>query len=52
MTQINIQGLVEYFFRWYLLHCLTDDMIQQYDRFVVTRSDFYHLFKHVPLSKP
>lgn len=38
------------FFRWYLLKCLTEDIIEKYDRFIITRSDFFYLFKHVPLE--
>jgi len=39
------------FFRWFLKHqLLTTGTISQYDRFIVTRSDFIHLIPHVPLE--
>ena len=43
-------GAIQIFFRWYLRRCLIDsDVINQYNRFVVTRSDFLHRLPHVPL---
>ncbi|WP_421704810.1 hypothetical protein [Aliiroseovarius sp.] len=44
-------GAIQIFFRWYLRRCLIDSgVINHYDRFVVTRSDFMHLIPHVPLK--
>lgn len=39
------------FFRWFLLRHLQQGMLlQAYDRFVVTRSDYYYEVMHPPLS--
>ncbi len=39
------------FFRWFLLRCLQQGMLlQAYDRFVITRSDFFYEVMHPPLS--
>jgi hypothetical protein len=39
------------FCRWFLLHSLQqDDVLDRYDRFVITRSDFVWLCPHPPLS--
>ena len=39
------------FLRWLLLHGLQqDDVLDRYDRFVITRSDFVWLCPHPPLS--
>jgi hypothetical protein len=39
------------FFRWYLLKCLQDNnLIQQYDRFIITRSDFIYRLPHPTLD--
>ena len=39
------------FCRWLLLHgLLRDDVLDRYDRFVITRSDFVWLCPHPPLS--
>ncbi|MEO1992739.1 MAG: hypothetical protein ABGW78_12445 [Pirellulales bacterium] len=38
------------FFRWFLKQCLINtETLFQYDRFVITRSDFMHRIPHVPL---
>jgi hypothetical protein len=38
-------------FRWFLKTTLSgSDALNQYDRFIVTRSDFVHLTPHVPLT--
>lgn len=35
------------FFRWYLLKCLIDNnLIEEYDRFIITRSDFIYRLPH------
>ena len=35
------------FFRWYLLHNLVkSDIVSEYDRFVITRSDFIYQLPH------
>jgi len=39
------------FFRWFLLHnLLIHDVLSKYDRFVVTRSDFFYVCPHPPLE--
>ena len=39
------------FFRVFLKQCLEEDgLIEEYDRFIVTRSDFVHRAPHVPLG--
>jgi hypothetical protein len=39
------------FFRWLLLQKLREnDLLSQYDRFIVTRSDFYYWCPHPPLQ--
>jgi hypothetical protein len=44
-------GSLEIFIRWLLLHGLQqDDVLDRYDRFVITRSDFVWLGPHPPLS--
>ncbi|MBN84051.1 MAG: hypothetical protein CMJ70_28330 [Planctomycetaceae bacterium] len=38
------------FFRWFLRQCLLEtDVLHEYDRFIITRSDFMHCIPHVPL---
>ena len=38
---------ISIFFRWFLLKSLTDnDLINQYDRFIITRSDFIYQLPH------
>ena len=38
------------YFRWFLRQCLLEtDVIHEYDRFIITRSDFMHRIPHVPL---
>jgi hypothetical protein len=42
---------IQIFCRWLLLHRLQqDDVLDRYDRFVITRSDFVWLCSHPPLS--
>ena len=42
---------VQSFCRWLLLHSLQqDEILDRYDRFVITRSDFVRLSPHPPLS--
>ena len=42
---------IQIFCRWLLLHRLQqDDVLDRYDRFVITRSDFVWLCPHPPLS--
>ena len=42
---------IQIFCRWLLLHGLQqDDVLDRYDRFVITRSDFVWLCPHPPLS--
>jgi hypothetical protein len=49
-AQVGSAAILIYF-RWLLLHQLvTEDMISQYDRFIVTRSDFFWPCPHPPLS--
>jgi hypothetical protein len=44
-------GAIEIFVRWLLLHGLQqDNILDRYDRFVITRSDFVWLAPHPPLS--
>ena len=44
-------GGILLFFRWFLKEKLiSSGLIDVYDRFIVTRSDFIHLVPHVPLS--
>lgn len=44
-------GAILIFFRWLLLHNLRkDNILDQYDRFIVTRSDFLYLCPHPPLD--
>ena len=44
-------GSIQIFCRWLLLHGLQqDDVLDRYDRFVITRSDFAWLCPHPPLS--
>jgi hypothetical protein len=39
------------FFRWFLLKNLrTHGLIQKYDRFIITRSDFVYMIPHCPLD--
>src|SRR5262249_46375605 len=41
---------LEFYCRWLLLKGLKDDVLDRYDRFVITRSDFVWLCPHPPLS--
>jgi hypothetical protein len=41
---------LEFYCRWLLLQGLKDDILDRYDRFVITRSDFVWLCPHPPLS--
>jgi hypothetical protein len=44
-------GSILFFIRWLLLHGLQqDNVLDRYDRFVITRSDFVSLCPHPPLS--
>ena len=44
-------GAILIFFRWLLLHNLKNSkVLDQYDRFIVTRSDFLYLCPHPPLE--
>jgi len=44
-------GSIQIFCRWLLLHSLRqDNLLNRYDRFVITRSDFVWLCPHPPLS--
>ena len=44
-------GAILIFFRWLLLHNLRiDDVLNQYDRFIITRSDFLYLCPHPPME--
>jgi hypothetical protein len=44
-------GAILIFFRWLLLHHLRNDkVLDQYDRFVITRSDFMYLCPHPPME--
>jgi hypothetical protein len=44
-------GGILLFFRWFLKHSLLQsDVLDKYDRFLVTRSDFIHETPHLPLS--
>ncbi|MFN9621497.1 MAG: hypothetical protein ACK587_01455 [Cyanobacteriota bacterium] len=46
-------GGISMFFRWYLKHCLLQEpgILERYDRYVLTRSDFMYLSPHYPVSK-
>ena len=42
---------IQYFFHWFLLKNLRENgLLEQYDRFVVTRSDFYYTCIHMPIE--
>lgn len=44
-------GAIQIFFRWFLLHnLLKDGLLDRYDRFIVTRSDFFYLCPHPPIE--
>ncbi|MDG4601623.1 MAG: class I SAM-dependent methyltransferase [Defluviicoccus sp.] len=44
-------GSIQIFFRWLLLHHLRKDgLIAQYDRFIITRSDFFYFSPHPPID--
>jgi len=44
-------GAILIFYRWFLLHNLKkENLIDQYDRFIVTRSDYLYLMRHPPLE--
>ena len=44
-------GAILIFFRWLLLHHLrNDNVLEQYDRFIITRSDFLYLCPHPPME--
>lgn len=44
-------GAIGLFFRAFLKECLLDNnVIEKYDHFVITRSDFVHDVKHIPLN--
>ena len=41
---------IRFFFRWFLRQCLLEtDVLHEYDRFIIARSDFMHCIPHVPL---
>lgn len=46
-------GGISMFFRWYLKRCLLKEsgVLDRYERYVVTRSDFMYLVPHYPLSR-
>jgi hypothetical protein len=45
-------GGISMFFRWYLKRCLLNEpgLLDRYQRYVVTRSDFMYLVPHYPLT--
>lgn len=44
-------GSIQIFFRWFLLNnLLKDNLIAQYDRFIITRSDFFYCSPHPPVD--
>lgn len=44
-------GSIQIFFRWFLLHnILKDNLLAEYDRFIVTRSDFFYYCPHPPVD--
>lgn len=44
-------GSIQIFFRWFLLHnILKDGLLAHYDRFVITRSDFFYYCPHPPID--
>lgn len=46
-------GGISMFFRWFLKRCLLNEpgLLERYDRYVLTRSDFIYLVPHYPLSR-
>ena len=46
-------GGILLFFRWFLKYCLRNEpgVMDYYDRFVVTRSDYYYPVPHYPIAK-
>lgn len=39
------------FFRWFLLQCLYEDnLVEKYDRFIITRSDYIYQLPHIELD--
>ncbi|MFN9645116.1 MAG: hypothetical protein ACK6BG_08375 [Cyanobacteriota bacterium] len=46
-------GGISMFFRWYLKRCLLQEpgLLDRYNRYVLTRSDFMYLSPHYPLDK-
>ena len=46
-------GGISMFFRWYLKRCLLNEpgLLERYDRYVLTRSDFMYLSPHYPVSR-
>lgn len=46
-------GGISMFFRWYLKRCLLNEpgLLDRYDRYVLTRSDFMYLVPHYPVSR-
>jgi SAM-dependent methyltransferase len=44
-------GAIQIFFRWFLRHnLLRDGLLDRYDRFIVTRSDFFYVCPHPPIE--
>ncbi|MFN9546426.1 MAG: hypothetical protein ACK6AD_05060 [Cyanobacteriota bacterium] len=46
-------GGISMFFRWYLKRCLLNEpgLLDRYNRYILTRSDFIYLTPHYPLSR-
>lgn len=50
-VQSHFSPTITIFFRWYLKKKLIEeDLVSQYDWFVLTRSDFLHRIPHVPMQ--
>lgn len=38
------------FYRWLFIHTFPQSKLDDYDRFIITRSDFFYKFTHIPLG--